>query len=117
MAVLRVQKYVSKEAATIFLMTCPVMKVAKGRTSLSMLAWSSALRYSVRSSTRITVQEQPPEASSTSIPTQTAMAVWVGMDVAKEPVVVAGFYTFILLCWYKFILLRHVECNAMQAGA
>jgi hypothetical protein len=33
-----------------------------------------------------------------------AVRVWV--DVTQKPVVVAGFYTFILLCGYKFILLR-----------
>jgi hypothetical protein len=39
------------------------------------------------------------------------------MDAAKEPVVVPGYYKFFLLCGYKFILLRHDECKAMQAGA
>ncbi|MDR3776773.1 MAG: hypothetical protein P4K97_07740 [Terracidiphilus sp.] len=47
----------------------------------------------------------------------TSIAVRRGMDVAKEPVVVPGYYKFFLPCGYKSILLRHGECKAMQAGA
>jgi len=46
-----------------------------------------------------------------------SIAAWVGMDVAKEPGIVAVFYTLFLTYGYKFILLRQHEYNAMQSGA